>query len=274
MEHFKDKVAIVTGGASGIGRALCEELGRRGALVIVADINAEGTQQVASAINTTGGRARAARLDVSQAEDVQKLVDETASEQGRLDYMFNNAGIDIGGELRDMGLEHWRRVVGINQWGIIYGTIAAYSIMVRQGAGHIINTASLAGLIPIPMETAYSATKYAVVGLSTSLRAEAAALGVKVSVVCPGFVKTRFYETSEHINLDRERLLALIPGLVYTTPERFARAVLRRVMRNRAIITVGVLVRFLWCLYRLAPRLFIWGQRLYAKRLRRLRQEQ
>ncbi|MCK5556949.1 MAG: SDR family NAD(P)-dependent oxidoreductase, partial [Candidatus Hydrogenedentes bacterium] len=92
MDRFKDKVAIVTGGASGIGRALCEELGRRGAVVVVADINAEGAEQVASGIAASGGRARAAHLDVSRGEDVRKLVAETVSEHGRLDYMFNNAG--------------------------------------------------------------------------------------------------------------------------------------------------------------------------------------
>lgn len=102
MEHFKNKVAIVTGGASGIGRALCKELGQRGAVVIVADINVEGAQQVSAAITTVGGRARAAHLDVSQAKAVQKLIDETVCECGRLDYMFNNAGIAI------MGIERFR----------------------------------------------------------------------------------------------------------------------------------------------------------------------
>jgi NAD(P)-dependent dehydrogenase (short-subunit alcohol dehydrogenase family) len=183
VSHFEDKVVIVTGGASGIGRALCEELGQRGAKVIVADINVEGAEQVASAITTTGGLARAAPLDVSQVEAVQKLIEETAAEQGWLDFMFNNAGICMVGEVRDMDLEQWRRIVDVNLWGVIHGTTSAYQLMLGQGFGHIINIASADGLMPFPMMTAYSTTKHAVIGLSTGLRAEAAELGVKVSVV-------------------------------------------------------------------------------------------
>jgi NAD(P)-dependent dehydrogenase (short-subunit alcohol dehydrogenase family) len=133
-------------------------------MVVVADINAGGAGQVASTITTASGRARAAHLDVSRAEDVQKLIDETASKHGQLDFMFNNAGIAMGGEVRDMDLEHWRRILDVNLWGVIYGTTAAYRVMTQQGFGHIVNTASLGGLIPEPMATAYATTKHAVVG--------------------------------------------------------------------------------------------------------------
>lgn len=271
MGTFEGKVAIVTGGASGIGRAICEELGRQGAVLVVADINAQDAEDVASVINKAGGRARPAKLDVSQADEVRTLVEQTAEEHGRLDYMFNNAGIDIGGELRDMSLDHLRRVIDVNQWGVLYGTHAAYSLMVRQGSGHIVNTGSLAALIPLPMETAYVASKWAVFGLSTSLRAEAADLGVKVSVVCPDFVGSHFYKSSKHVNVDEELLLAQIPAFLYMTTRKCARALLKGVRRNRAIITVGPIGRFLWRIYRYAPRLFILGQRIYARQLRRLR---
>lgn len=273
MGPFEGKVAIVTGGASGIGRAICKELGRRGAMVVVADLNADGTEQVASTIKAAGGKAEAVQLDVTRADDVQALIEHTAKEHGRLDYMFNNAGIDIGGELRDMSLDHWRRVVEVNQSGVAHGTHAAYSLMVKQGSGHIVNTGSLAALIPLPMETAYVASKWAVFGLSTSLRAEAADLGVKVSVVCPDFVASSFYISSKHVNVDEKRLIAQIPRFLYMTPEKCARKLLKGVAKNRAIITVGVVGRFLWRIYRYAPRLFILGQRLYARSLRRMRLE-
>jgi len=211
MDAFKEKIAIVTGGASGIGRALCEQLCQLGATVLVADVNEEGAGQVASGINKTGGRARAVHLDVAQEEKVQKLIDETVSEHGRLDYMFNNAGICVIGEERDVSLDHWRSVLDVNLFGVIYGTTAAYSLMVKQGFGHIVNTASLAGLIPATQEISYTASKYAVVGISNALRMEGADLGVKVSVVCPGFVQTGIYDASLAVNVDKKKLVARIP---------------------------------------------------------------
>ncbi len=165
MDAFKDKVAIVTGGASGIGRELCRQLGGHGATVIVADVNREGAEEAASSIaGSTAGRTRAALLDVTDAEEVRKLIQDTAAEFGRLDYMFNNAGIASGGEMRDMDWEHWRRMLDINLMGVIYGARAAYSVMVEQGFGHIVNTASGAGLFPIANSTPYVTTKHGVVG--------------------------------------------------------------------------------------------------------------
>ena len=255
MEPFRDKVVIVTGGGSGIGRALCEELGRRGAVVTVADINMEGARQVASAIAKSGGQSSTAHLDVARAEDVQKVVEEAASTHGRLDYMFNNAGIGMAGEVRDMDLEHWRRILDVNLWGVIYGTTTAYQVMIKQGFGSIVNTASAAGLIPSPMATAYSTTKHAVVGLSTSLRAEAAELGVKVSVVCPGFVRTGIFDASTYLQTKREDVISNLSSIKMIDATGCARVILRGVARNRAIITVTAFARFIWWLYRLRPTL-------------------
>lgn len=249
---FNEKVAIITGAASGIGRALSLELGQRKTTVIATDINAEGAEQVASEINADGGRAQAAHLDVTQAEEVQKLVEGTASEHGRLDYMFNNAGIAIAGEVRDMSLDHWRRIIDINLWGVIYGTMAAYPLMIEQGFGHIVNTASTAGLIGTPLLASYSTTKHAVVGLSTSLRAEAAGLGVKVSVVCPGFIKTGIFEAATVLKASREDAMAKGESLsMEVTPA--ARKILRGVERNKPIINFPFSVRLMWWLYRMHP---------------------
>ena len=208
---FHNRVAIVTGGASGIGRALCEELARRGAVAVVADINYHGGQTVASAIAANGGRASAALLDVTRAADVERLVEDTVRAHGRLDYMFNNAGIGVAGEVRDLSLDHWRKCADINLWGVIHGTTAAYAAMLRQGSGHIVNTASAAGLIGEPGLAPYSVTKSAVVALSTALRAEADGFGVRVSVVCPGFVDTAIYENAIGVKVDKDEFLAKLP---------------------------------------------------------------
>lgn len=272
MDHFKDKVAIVTGGASGIGRSLCEALGQRGAVVIVADINAEGAQQVASAIIRAGGQARAAQLNVSQAKNVQNLTDETASEYRQLDYMFNNAGIAIVGEVRDMDLEHWRRILDVNLGGVIYGTTSAYQVMSKQGFGHIVNTASVAGLVPNPLLTAYSTTKYAVVGLSTSLRAEAAELGVKVSVVCPGVIRTGIIDAVTVVKVKHEEMIDKLSSTFRMMDAAdCARCILRGVERNKAIITVTAFARWAWWLYRLHPALLGPIGRKIVKDFRSLR---
>lgn len=191
--NYREKVAIVTGGASGIGLALCRKLVAEGATVIMADINYDDAVQHAAQIDPTGEKLHVERVDVSQQQAVVDLIETTASRFGRLDYMFNNAGIGGTLDFRQATFDHWRRIMDVNLWSVIYGTTAAYKIMVAQGSGHIVNTASISGLIPAPLQTLYNTTKYAIVGLSTTLRYEAATLGIKVSVVCPGFVATGIF---------------------------------------------------------------------------------
>lgn len=249
---FKDKIVIVTGGASGIGRAVCNELGRRGAVLTLADIDTERLEKAASEISDAGGRARALRVDVTKADEVQKLVAETAGEHGRLDYIFNNAGIAIVGEVRDMTLDNWRKIVDVNLWGVIYGTMAAYPLMIEQGFGHIVNIASAAGLVGVPMLASYCTTKHAVVGLSTSLRHEAAALGVNVSVVCPGFIRTELFENAELLNARREEATAQVESISIKV-ESAALKIIRGVEKNKSIINFPFSARFLWWLHRLYP---------------------
>lgn len=250
MEQFKDKIVIVTGASSGIGRALCEKLSRDGAVLIMADIEMEGLRRLASNLSESGGRAYAAHLDVSNAEQVQALVDRVISEHGRLDLIFNNAGVAIAGEARDLSIDHWRRIINVNLWGVIHGTSAAYPVMIRQGFGHIINTASLAGLVGSPTMIPYSTTKFAVVGLSTSLRAEAEGLGVKVSVVCPGFIQTGIFDSATYIHAKQEEMLARLPFKPMDV-DAAARIILRGVARNKAIIVFPFYGRLLWWLQRI-----------------------
>jgi NAD(P)-dependent dehydrogenase (short-subunit alcohol dehydrogenase family) len=270
MSSFEGKIAIVTGGASGIGRAVCEALGARGAVVVVADVAPEAGAEVARGIVARGGRAESKPLDVRDAEAVQRLVDDTAAAHGRLDYMFNNAGIAIMGEETDVSLDDWRRVLDIDLHGVVHGVRAAYALMVRQGSGHIVNTASLAGLVPAPGEVSYAAAKFGVVGLSYSLRAEGARLGVKVSVVCPGFIDTPILQVSPiRFAVDRARLLAMTPKL--TSPEECARVILRGVEKNRATIPVTAHAKVLWGLHRLSPSITQWIAGVMVDRVRAIR---
>jgi NAD(P)-dependent dehydrogenase (short-subunit alcohol dehydrogenase family) len=269
MVSFVGKVAIITGGASGIGKAIGEEIARRGACVVLADRDGENAERAAQDITQAGGRARAERVDVRDAARVQALVDGTFSREGRLDFMFNNAGIALFGEVRDMTLEQWERILQVNLHGVVNGVAAAYSRMAEQGSGHIVNTASVAGIAPTPGATAYAMTKHGVVGLSTSLRGEAAALGVKVSVVCPGLIDTPLKDSLTYLNLDKQKMLQH-PAIKLHAVEHCARVVVRGVERNRAIITVTPLARRAWWLYRLLPQFSAsWLGNFSMQRLRR-----
>lgn len=259
MNAWKGKTAIVTGGSSGTGEALCHEIAVRGGHVVVAGRDAVGVQRVVSAIRKNGGSATEKHIDVTHQNDVREMVEQIADEHNGLDYMFNNAGINIIGDARDMTLKHWHQMIDNNLWSVICGTMAAYDVMVRQGYGYIVNTASMAGLLPYPTATAYATTKYAVVGLSLSLREEAADLGIQVSAVCPGFVQTKMHHSAELLNAPREEVLKFLPPKL-TEPDEAARIILKGVERNRALIIFPMYANVLWRLGRIHGSLLtpIW----------------
>src|SRR5215472_3907198 len=187
---WKDEVALVTGGASGIGRALSEELASRGAEVVLADRQHALAEDVARAIREKGGRATACELDVCDLDAFTRSVDGIVKRTGHVDYLFNNAGIAVGGEVSTYKRADWDDVFDVNLRGVAYGIQAVYPHMVARGHGHIVNTASVAGLLPSPEAASYTASKHAVVGLSKALRLEGKRHGVRVSVLCPGVIRT------------------------------------------------------------------------------------
>ncbi|GAA3067065.1 SDR family NAD(P)-dependent oxidoreductase [Streptosporangium carneum] len=260
------RTAIVTGGASGIGRALCLRLGARGARVVVADLDGAGAERVAGECGGT-----AVTLDVTDARAVQNLVTTVRDDLGRLDFMFNNAGIAVGGTADELTLDHWNRAIDVNLRGVVHGVHAAYPVMVRQGFGHIVNTASLAGLLPAPMMAPYAAAKHAVVGLSLALRAEAAAHGVKVSALCPGFTDTPLLD---HANpglpqtatgATARRSATRIQGGLYPV-DALADDVMRGLARDRALIVAPASGRIAWRVARLSPALAVRLASLTARR--------
>jgi NAD(P)-dependent dehydrogenase (short-subunit alcohol dehydrogenase family) len=256
MTAWQDKIVFITGGGSGIGRSLATALAQRGAKVTVTDINAEAASQTAQAC---GGQARALTLDVRDAAAVAAAVDETAEAGGRLDMIFNNAGIGIAGETHELSVSHFDRILDINVRGVVHGVMAAYPRMVKQGFGQIVNTASLAGLMPVPFFTPYSMTKHAVVGLSRSLRAEASALGVKVNVLCPASIETPIFDAQMPADLpqsvwapDPREFLTKVAGPVYPL-DRFTEEALRGLRRDLAVIVIPGRARLLSRVGRLLP---------------------
>lgn len=262
MGYYTNKVAIVTGGASGLGLALCEELAQRGATVVPVDINEEGAQKVASVIANSGGEATYGYLDVTLYENALRVVKDVVTKYGRLDLMFNNAGTAILGETRDLGVHHWRNSIEVNLLGVIHSAISAYSVMEKQGGGQIVNISSLAGLIPVPKEIPYCTSKWAIVGFSTSLRVEGADLGIKVNLVCPGMMHTPIHDSTSLVNVDKDKLTQPLPQKFYLSPAKAAKIILNGVQRNKAVILFPFYARFTWWIYRINPSIF----RLFAKK--------
>jgi len=269
--ELENRVALVTGGASGIGRALCERLAAVGAVIVVADVNAPGAEEVAADIRQRAGHATAVLLDVSHEAEFQKVVSDVVAGHGRLDYLFNNAAAAIVGEFRDGNVTDFRRVVDVNLFGVVHGTMAAYRVMLRQGFGHIVNISSVTGLMPTPVLTAYSTTKWAIVGFSTALRVEAAGLGVKVSVACPGLVRTDMGEHNIYWNVRKEDHLEQLPWRWMIEPEQAAKAILRGVARNQEVIVFPFSARVGWWMYRACPSVFAPLMRRMLQRFRALR---
>src|SRR4051794_2739917 len=248
-------VAIVTGGGSGIGAAISRALGARGDTVVVADIDGAAAQRVADEV-----RGTASKVDVRDGEALQALVDDTVREHGRLDLMFNNAGIGVGGDATELTTAHWDRIIDINLRGVTNGVAAAYPVMAKQRSGHIINTASIAGLITPPFMTPYVATKHAVVGLSLALRGEAKVYGVKVTAVCPGWTDTAILDSTGPDDLPKPSMArdggvresAEKMGKLYT-PEALAQDVLEAIAKNKALLVTPGKFRVMWRLSRLHP---------------------
>ncbi|MDM5317857.1 SDR family oxidoreductase [Fictibacillus sp. b24] len=230
------KIAIVTGGASGIGHALCKELVSQNVFVIITDINQVKGKQVEEELNKESINARYQYLDVRDAESVESVITAIFKEFSRLDYLFNNAGIAMYGELYDMTFEDWRKVMDVNLWGVIHGTQIGYNIMKKQGFGHIVNTASAAGLGPSPVSSAYGTTKHAVVGLTTSLHYEAEEFGIKVSALCPTFVDTPILEEARAININKAVIMEQFKKQKMMAPEKLAKITLDGIHKNKPII--------------------------------------
>lgn len=258
MRKFEGKTAIVTGGGSGIGLGLVRALARRGAKVVLADID---EQRVAQAVQHLAGErvnVQGETLDVTDERQVRRVVAETVKRWGRLDYIFNNAGIAVGAAARDCCRDDWKQVLDVNIYGVVHGILAAYPQMIEQGGGHIVNTASIEGLIPVPSTIGYVASKHAVVGISNTLRIEGEPLGVKVSTVCPGFVRTHIFDDSRLINIDRADVDEKLSKAKGMSPDDCAAVILKGVEKNKAMIMVTGHAKFLYALQRLSPSLTRW----------------
>ena len=219
MKEFKDKVAVITGAASGLGRAMADRCVREGMKVVLADVEVDALAKTEAIMKASGATVLAVPTDVSQAGDVEALAQKALEVFGAVHLLCNNAGVGTGAAIWESTIAEWEWVIGVNLWGVIHGVRVFVPIMLEQDTEcHIVNTASMAGLISGPGLGAYKVTKHAVVTLSETLYHELAERGarVKVSVLCPGVVSTRIMESA------RNR-----PGQFRTTEPRDPAAVAR-----------------------------------------------
>ena len=201
MREFRGKCAVVTGAASGIGRAMADAFAGEGMRVVLADIEPAALEQAAAGLRASGATVLAVPTDVSQAEQVQALADRATAAFGRVDVVCNNAGVALSGVTWEYTLADWQWLLGVNLWGVVHGVRTFVPLMLKQGGeGHIVNTGSIAGLTSDPFMSIYNVSKHAVVTLSETLQKELTLLGtqVRVSVLCPGFVNTRILEAERN----------------------------------------------------------------------------
>jgi NAD(P)-dependent dehydrogenase (short-subunit alcohol dehydrogenase family) len=274
LRIYGNGVALVTGAGSGIGAALARGLAARGARVVLADRDEEAARAEAEQLVSGGARAEAAALDVRDAEAVERVVAAACDAHGRLDFLFNNAGIGVGGWAEELSLEEdWRYSVDVNLMGPIHGIQAAYPRMVEQGFGHIVNTASMAAFMATALAAPYGTTKHAVLGLSRALRVEGATRGVRVSVLCPGVIRTPIlqdggkYGRAPLTDLDAQTKRAMWERLRPMAPDLFAVKALDAVARNKGLIIIPAWWRALRLLNGLFPSLAEAGARRELRRL-------
>lgn len=262
---FSGKVAFVTGAASGIGRELCQQLVVAGARVVAADIDMAGLSRLSE---TLGDAVRVEQLDVTSAEQVAAAIDSACEIEGGIDYLFNNAGIGVGGELQDCEAASLERILDINLKGATLVMHAAYRRMVQARRGHVVNIASMWGLCPAVMQSVYSATKHGLVALSLSVAPEAAQHGVRVTAVCPGYIRTGLFAAADYGgDMDADEALDRIPFDLIDV-QTAVRRTLAGVARGRMLVIFPFYVRFMWWMQRLSPGLMHLIYRLVMRRQR------
>ncbi|XXF77166.1 SDR family NAD(P)-dependent oxidoreductase [Myxococcaceae bacterium GXIMD 01537] len=251
--------AVVTGAGSGLGRALCLELARRRARVMVSDLDATTAGETARLVTEAGGEAHVVPCDVTKAEQVQALADAAFSTLGGVDLLINNAGVASGGEVGTLPLDAWRFVLDVNLWGVIHGCHTFAPRLRQQGSGHVLNIASLAGLVSAPYLGPYNASKAAVVALSETLSIELQRANVGVTVACPLFFATNIAKSARFTegNASLHRAFQRLTDQGLLTAEEVARRCLAAVDSNTLYALPMAQGGWLWRLKRLAPGFFV-----------------
>ncbi len=267
MRSFENKVAVITGAASGIGRALAQQLAQRGAELALVDVNAPALAETAASVSATGRRVTMHLVDVADAARMEALAEAVVAQHGRVELLVNNAGVSVTGTLEEQSLDDWRWIVGVNLWGVVHGCKFFLPHLRKNTEAHIVNLSSMFGLIGLPTQSSYCATKFAVRGLSEALWAELYGSGIGVTSVHPGGVKTNIVRDSRTADADAKQQMISRFDRMAMMPEKAATKILRAVERNQLRVVIAPEARAAdW-----AKRLFPSGvHRLVARGYRRM----
>ncbi|MEZ0354517.1 SDR family NAD(P)-dependent oxidoreductase [Mycobacterium sp. pR1184] len=271
MQGFAGKVAVVTGAGSGIGQALAVELARSGASVAISDVNTEGLAQTEERLKAIGAPVRSDRLDVSEREAFLAYADAVNEHFGKVNQIYNNAGIAFTGDIEVSQFKDIERVMDVDFWGVVNGTKAFLPHLIASGDGHVVNVSSVFGLFSVPGQAAYNAAKFAVRGFTEALRQEMWVAGhpVKVTTVHPGGIKTGIARNATAAEgIDAAQLAKVFDKrMARTSPETAARVILDAVRKNKPRVLVGTDAKVLDALVRLTGPGY---QRLFGTATRRI----
>ena len=245
MRTLDDKVVVITGAGSGIGRALALDLARRGSLLAISDVDEAGLAETVELVKAAGVReVRSDRLDVADRAAFAAYADAVAEHFGRVNVIVNNAGVALAGNLEELTYEDLDWIVGVNLWGVVHGTKEFLPHLIASGDGHVVNLSSLFGLVSMPGQSAYNATKYAVRGMTEALREEMLIAGhaVGVTAVHPGGIKTAIARNARVSASEDKRATAELfdKKLARMTPEKAASVIVKGILGNKARVLVGI----------------------------------
>ncbi len=257
MTDIRGKVAVITGAASGIGRATAVALAREGARVAIADVDRAGLAETATLVAAIGGQASTYLLDVSSRDAVYAFAQEIEAQFGGADIVINNAGIAQVATVEDLPYEDFELVMNIDFWGMVYGSKAFLPQLRKKGEGHIVNVSSIFGLFSVPTQAAYNSAKFAIRGFTEALRHEMRGSGIVVSCVHPGGVKTNVMRNARFLQgvqtSEREQAVSGFDKLARTTPDRAAQVIIKGIRKNNPRILIGMDARIVDWLVRLLP---------------------
>lgn len=257
MERFKTKTVVITGAGSGFGRGLAIDFAKMGWRVAVSDINMDRAEESVRIVNGAGGQGMAIRCDVTKPEEVQGLADAVISKWGTVDIIINNAGVPVIGFMEKVTLEDWKFEIDVMLMSVIYGCRTFIPIFKKQGWGHIVNTASSAGIVSLPEMSPYNVTKAGVISLSETLRGELKGSNIGVTVVCPTFFKTNLMDQARCTD---ERQLKMADAFFckfsFGTTESVCRATLKAVKKNKLYVLPQPDSKLFWFLKRMTPNTY------------------